>query len=156
MAEPGLEEVRLVLVGEGPARAAILERSRELGLEGRVSLPGPRPHDRIPELLAAFDVGLIPAINDYASPLKLHEYMAAGLPVVAPRQANILEVVEDRHSALVFGPGEGSELGAALGLLAGDRERRREMGARAREVIVARDLTWRGNARRVLEAVALP
>jgi glycosyltransferase involved in cell wall biosynthesis len=48
---------------------------------------GPRPYDTLPAYLRCFDVGLIPyQRNRYTaecSPLKLHEYLAAGLPVAA-------------------------------------------------------------------------
>lgn len=151
--QPGLEDAALVLVGEGPAEAELVERARELGLAERLVLAGPRPHAAIPRLLPAFDVGLIPAINPYASPLKLHEYMAAGLAVVAPRQPNLCEVLEDGENALLFEPGDGDGLCAAVAALLGDAERARALGRRARATVVERDLTWTGNARRVLAAV---
>jgi len=49
---------------------------------------GHRPYDRLPEYLRGFDVALLPFVNNRltqaANPLKLREYLAAGLPVVAP------------------------------------------------------------------------
>jgi glycosyltransferase involved in cell wall biosynthesis len=103
--------------------------------------------------MPAFDVGLVPAINPYASPLKLHEYMAAGLPSVAPDQPNLREVLTPGEEALLFSPGDVDGLCAALAALVSDADLRARMGERARETLVARDLTWRGNARRVLAAV---
>ncbi len=153
LAEPGLEDARLVLVGAGPADAGLRELAAARGVADRVHFAGRREHGAIPALLAAFDVALVPAINAYASPLKLHEYMAASLAVIAPDQPNLREVVQDGDNALLVPPGDREALLAALLLLVGDADLRARLGASARETIVERDLTWRGNARRVVEAV---
>lgn len=153
LARPELAHARLVLVGEGPARPELEARARATGTAARVHFVGPRPHDAIPALLEAFDLALVPAINPYASPLKLHEYMAASLAVVAPDQPNLREVLVDRENAVLVPPGDGPRLARALIELAGDAGLRARLGAAARRTIVERDLTWRGNAKRVVAAV---
>jgi glycosyltransferase involved in cell wall biosynthesis len=152
LTRPGLARARLVLVGEGPAHADLAERARRLGVEPRVRFAGPRPHERIAELLPAFDVALVPAINPYASPLKLFEYMAAGLPSIAPDQPNLREVLEHERNALLVKPNDAPSLEAALAQLVQDRNLRERLGARARSDVIERDLTWIGNARRVVAA----
>jgi glycosyltransferase involved in cell wall biosynthesis len=153
LTNPGLRAAHLVLVGQGPAHDELVSAARTRGVEQRVHFAGPRPHERIPALLAAFDVALVPAINAYASPLKLFEYMAASLAVVAPDQPNLREVLADGENGLLFPPGDGAALRAALERLAVDPELRRRLGDRARATVVERDLTWRANAERVLAAV---
>jgi glycosyltransferase involved in cell wall biosynthesis len=148
-----LSNAHLVLIGEGPAEEELRRQAQERGVADRVHFVGPRAHSEIPALLPAFDVGLVPAINPYASPLKLHEYMAAGLPSVAPDQPNLREVLTSGEQALLFEPGDPDGLCAALATLVGDADLRLRMGHRARETLVERDLTWRGNVRRVLAAV---
>lgn len=148
-----LNDAHLVLIGEGPAEEELRRRAQERGVADRVHFAGPRAHSEIPALLPAFDVGLVPAINPYASPLKLHEYMAAGLPSVAPDQPNLREVLTSGEQALLFEPGDSDGLCAALATLVGDADLRQRMGERARATLVERDLTWRGNVRRVLAAV---
>ena len=152
LSAPPLRNARLVLIGDGPARPELERRAAERGVEARVHFAGRRPHDAIPDLLPAFDVALVPAINPYASPLKLHEYMAAGLPSIAPDQPNLREVLTDGVDALLVPPGDGEALRAALTLLAADPALRARLGAGARATVIARDLTWRGNARRVVAA----
>jgi len=154
LATPALAQARLVLVGEGPAHDALLSRARELGLEARVHFAGPRPHDAIPALLPAFDVALVPAINPYASPLKLFEYMAAGLATLAPDQPNLREVLEHERNALLVPAGDGASLRSALERLCSDEHLRLRLGARARADVLGRDLTWRGNARAVVEVAS--
>jgi glycosyltransferase involved in cell wall biosynthesis len=139
-----------VLVGEGPAHAALAARAAELRVTPRVHFAGPRPHSAIPALLPAFDVALVPAINPYASPLKLFEYMAAGIASVAPDQPNLREILADDRNALLVPPGDGPSLQRALTRLAEDESLRARLGARARADVLERDLTWRGNARAVI------
>jgi glycosyltransferase involved in cell wall biosynthesis len=117
-----------------------------------VHFAGPRAHDAVPSVLPAFDVALVPAINPYASPLKLFEYMAAELCTIAPDQPNLREVLEHERNALLVAPGDGDALAHSLERLAGDAALRQRLGRAARATVLERDLTWRGNARRVVEA----
>jgi glycosyltransferase involved in cell wall biosynthesis len=151
LAGPALSHARLVLVGEGPAHEALASKARELGIDARVHFAGPRAHDTIPKLLPAFDVALVPAINPYASPLKLFEYMAAGLATVAPDQPNLREVLQQDRNALLVTPSDGASLRSALERLSSDEALRLRLGARARADVLERDLTWRGNAHAVVE-----
>ncbi|MEM6566951.1 MAG: glycosyltransferase [Planctomycetota bacterium] len=152
--EPALAAAHLVLVGEGPAEEGLRARAAERGVAARVHFAGKRPHHVVPSVLAAFDVGLVPAINPYASPLKLHEYMAAGVVPVAPDQPNLREVLVDGVDSVLVPPGDGVALNRALADLAADDDRRRALGGAARRAVAERDLTWEGNARRVLDQVA--
>jgi glycosyltransferase involved in cell wall biosynthesis len=147
-----LAHASLVLIGVGPAMSDLEPRARSLGVGARLRLHGARPHAEIPTLLPAFDVALLPAINPYASPLKLFEYMAAGLAIVAPRQANLEEVLVDGENALLA-PVVAAGIHAARARLALAEALRARHGQRARATIAERDLTWQGNARRVMRAV---
>ncbi len=149
---PALASARLVLVGDGPARAELERLGRERALGARLLFAGVRPHGEIPALLPAFDMALVPAINPYASPLKLFEYLAASLAVVAPDQDNLREVLGG-DEALLVPPGDVDAMRAALESLAGDPELRARLGQRGRAAIERADLTWKGNARRVVAAV---
>jgi len=153
LVRPELAKAVLVIIGDGPAHEELLREAEELGVRERVFFAGPRAHGDIPDLLAAFDVALVPAINPYASPLKLHEYMAARLAVVAPDQPNLREVLVDGDNGLLVEPGHEQAFGEALVSLVTSPERRSALGARARATIEERDMTWTGNARRVVAAV---
>lgn len=153
LAEQALHGARLALVGGGPAHDELVARAARRGVSERIHFAGTRPHAEIPRLLPAFDIALVPAINPYASPLKLHEYMAAGLAVVAPDQPNLREVLVHERNGLLVAPGDGDALGAALARLTADEALRERLGAEAAATIAREDLTWRGNARRVVAAV---
>lgn len=141
--------LELVLVGDGPARAGLERLAAELGVADRVRFEGLTARDEVPRLVAGFDIALQPAAVDYASPLKVFEYMAAGRAIVAPDQPNLREVLEDGRTALLVPPDEPEALRRALHRLAGDAALRRRLGDAARAEILRRDLTWAGNARRV-------
>lgn len=145
-----LREAHLVLVGYGPAERPLREAAERCGVGDRLHFPGPRKHSEIPGILPAFDVGLVPAINVYASPLKLQEYMAAGLPSVAPNQANLREVLTHGTNGLLFEPGDREELTGALAELVASESLRRRLGAAARQTILDGDMTWEGIARRII------
>jgi glycosyltransferase involved in cell wall biosynthesis len=153
LAEPQLLEAHLVLIGEGPAEEEIRAAARAAGVAERVHFAGRRAHAEVPRLLPAFDLALIPAINPYASPLKLHEYMAAGLATVAPDQPNLREVLQHGRDALLFPKDDGEAFAATLVELAADPERTRALGRAARQSVIDQELTWVGNARRVVREV---
>lgn len=101
--------------------------------------------------MAAFDIALQPAVVDYASPLKLFEYLALGKAIVAPRQPNLQEVLADGQNALLFDPTDPQALALALDRLAGDPALRATLATAALATIREKRLTWRENARRVSE-----
>jgi glycosyltransferase involved in cell wall biosynthesis len=101
-------------------------------------------------------------VTEYASPLKLLDYFAAGRAVVAPDRANLREVVEPGGNALLFevaaagssgGAPEGSSDGAfdaALEKLAASPELRARIGAAGRSTLARHGLTWDANAAKVV------
>jgi glycosyltransferase involved in cell wall biosynthesis len=151
VADPGSgPRLALVVVGDGPARPGLERLAADLGVADRVRFTGLMPRAEVPGLIRAFDIALQPACVDYASPLKVFEYMAAGRAIIAPDQPNIREVLADGDNALLFAPDRPDALRAGLLRLAADPALRRRLGAAARETVRRRDLTWAGNARRVI------
>jgi len=142
-------KARLLMVGDGPARADLEALARELDLGDRVRFTGVVDREAVPALVAAFDVALQPAVVAYASPLKLFEYLALGKAIVAPRTPNLTEVLDDGDNALLFDPAVPGALPMALQRLCADPALRSRLAAAARATITRRRLTWDGNAQRV-------
>ncbi|MBI5850155.1 MAG: glycosyltransferase [Planctomycetes bacterium] len=149
---PELRALHLVLVGEGPARADVAAAAVRAGVSSRVHAIGAVDAGELPGCVCAFDAALIPAINRYASPLKLFDSLAAGVPTICPRQANLEELVIDDRNAVLFAPGDADALRAATARLVLDRAAARRIGAQGRADLLTNDWTWRGNARRVIAA----
>ncbi|TNE65588.1 MAG: glycosyltransferase family 1 protein [Alphaproteobacteria bacterium] len=141
----------MLIVGDGPAVPECRARAETLGIADRVHFAGFVDRHAIPGYLAAMDIALQPAVTEYASPLKLFEYMAAGLATVAPAQANILEVLEDGVDSLLFAPGDFEGAESRIRTLVADAALRERLGAAARRKISARGYTWESNARRITD-----
>jgi glycosyltransferase involved in cell wall biosynthesis len=138
--------MRLVIVGDGPARPDLERQVGQLGLQDAVSFAGLALPEAIPALVGSFDIALQPRAVAYASPLKLFEYMAAGRAIVAPDQPNIREVLQHDRTALLFDPDRPEALWQAICRLADDAALRRRLGRAARQEIRSRDYTWKHNA----------
>ena len=150
IARPELSSVHLVLVGDGPALNDVLAKATDLQVRDRVHTMGGVLPDQLRAHVSAFDAALIPAINGYASPLKLFDALAAGVAVLAPDQPNLRERIDDGRDGLLFTPDSLESLTAKLVELAGDPDRARELGDAGRRSLVENDWTWRGNAKRVI------
>ena len=142
--------IDLLVVGDGPACAALERQAAVLGLADRVHFTGLQAREQVPALVAGFDIALQPRAVEYASPLKIFEYMAAGRAIVAPDQENIREILQQDQTALLFDPAQPEAMWQAILRLATDAELRRRLGSAARAEISRRDYTWAGNARRVV------
>ena len=113
-------DARLVLAGEGPTRAG-LDRAALAALEVRDL--GHVPARELPALLAAADVGVSPNradAGDWFCPLKIREYQAAGLAVVASADAGANAAVVDGTTGLLVPPGDVDALVRALRRLRDD------------------------------------
>jgi glycosyltransferase involved in cell wall biosynthesis len=120
---------RLLLVGTGPQRAALEEFVRaDPNCRDRVSFLG--RSDRVPELLKAMDVWVLPSVAEGLSNALL-EAMATGLPVVATDTGGNPEVVVDGHSGLLFPVGDNRKLAAQLLMMQSQRELRASLGSGA-------------------------
>ncbi len=144
--------VRLLIVGEGPewdrlrAQALRLELSRSIVFTGRVD------HGAMPAHLRAMDIAVAPyrdVPDFYFSPLKLYEYMAAGLGVIASEAGEIGALVRDGDNGLLCPIGRADVLASKLALLVDDVDLRRRLGLRARAH--AEQHTWAANARRIAD-----
>jgi glycosyltransferase involved in cell wall biosynthesis len=142
-------DLHLLVVGDGDARAGLEKLATELGVRERMTITGVVQREDIPAHVAAFDIALQPAVTDYASPLKIFEYMALARAIAAPACDNIREVLTSGDDALLFAPDDDAAFAEALDRLVGDAALRRTLAAAARASLVRRDLTWAGNAARI-------
>jgi glycosyltransferase involved in cell wall biosynthesis len=143
------DERYLLLVGDGPARAGLEGRARQLGISQRVRVTGVVSRDEVANYIACFDVALQPDVVAYASPLKLFEYLALGRVIVAPALPNIKEVLTHGENAILFEPGDTASFAAAVKLACEDERLRMCVAQGAHKTIARRGLTWEHNARTV-------
>jgi sugar transferase (PEP-CTERM/EpsH1 system associated) len=121
-------DVRVLLVGAGPEREKLQGRATG-ALAGRVSFAG--DSDRIPELLNAMDVFVLPSLGEGMSNTLL-EAMASGLPVLATKVGGNPEIIERDNHGWLFRPRDVEWLADRLQLLAHDQGLIHQLGTAAR------------------------
>jgi len=145
----------LLVVGDGRCRDELEAHAAKCGVTDQLVITGFVARDAIAEHIAAFDIALQPAVIDYASPLKLFEYMALGRPIVAPNTPNIEEILTDSVDALLFVNGDNVSFCNAITRLRLNDALRERIGHASRQLILERNLTWDGNAQRVITLAEL-
>jgi glycosyltransferase involved in cell wall biosynthesis len=138
------DDLKLLLVGDGATYDAVQAFVREQQLEDKVILTGRVAHDEVPGLLAAMDMAVLPSAGDYTSPVKLFEFMACGIPPVAPDFAPIREVLADNHNGWLFPAGDIGAAVQAVVTRSRDDGALRRVGSTARAYI-AEHRQWRNN-----------
>lgn len=155
--EHACDDVAAVLIGSGPELPRVRQAA---GRIDGVHCIGDVPHEAMPACLAAADVGAAPfdvaahpplALGFYWSPLKVFEYMAAGLPVVAPRIERLGRLVRDGKEGVLYDAGDPGGLAAALDSLR-DAAGRRRLGAAARQRVVER-FGWDAHCKSLASAI---
>ncbi|MDP6373156.1 MAG: glycosyltransferase family 4 protein [Vicinamibacterales bacterium] len=153
----GRTDIVAVLIGDGPEAGRV--RCEAAALDG-VTVVGPVSHDRMPACLAAADMGVAPfdvsahgplQIGFYWSPLKVFEYMASGLPVVAPNVERLNRLVRHGHEGVLYDAGDPAALSEALERLA-DAENRVDIGEAARQRAVD-EFGWDAHCRALEQAI---
>jgi glycosyltransferase involved in cell wall biosynthesis len=124
------DEWRLVILGEGPERAAIEAAAHAAGIGPRVYLPGFAAHPDA--MLGLFDVFALSSHSEQF-PIAVAQAMAAGVPVAAFAVGDIAPMVSAANAPFVVEPGDEAALAAALAALAADPGRRAAIGAANRE-----------------------
>ena len=163
MANRGLEEIveaaamvdglQLVFLGEGEEWPWLARRAAVLGIADRVHRLGPVPSDEVVAYASSATFGVLATSaeglnNRYSLPNKLFQYMAAGIPTVAPDLPEIAEVVRSTGCGVVVDASSAAAVAGALRDLLAAPERAREMGDRGRAAI-ERELNWEVSAARL-------
>jgi len=154
-------EADVVIVGgqtnwtqDDPDIAALAQHARELGVAERVELRGHVPYNQVPTVLSGASVALLPLPDEpvarlFTSPLKLFDYMAAGVPIVASDLPALREVLQHGRNALLARPGDPDAFAAAVRLLLADPELARRLGQQARADVAG--YSWSARAANLLD-----
>lgn len=126
--------VRFLLVGEGSASAQV--RRRAQGTPNVVVAPY-QPEDRLPDVLAAADLSLIPlrrGLTRYCVPSKVYSILASGRPVGAAidPDSEVARIVEKGRCGFRVDPDDPAAMAREILRLAGDRQRARDLGRNGR------------------------
>lgn len=133
---------RLLVVGEGPERSRIEELAARHGLSGAAEFTGATSPPDVPYHLARMDVAVAPyppTEDFYFSPLKIYEYLAAGLAVVASDVGTVPDLLTGTGHpfGMLYRAGSVGGLAATLVELRHDPALRADLGRRGRRAMVA-------------------
>ena len=150
----------LRIIGDGPEMDSLRAQAGRLGVD--VDFRGAVAPQDVPAHVAGSAIGVAPypdlggGEQQYFSPMKVLEYLAAGLAVVASNVGQVPQLLEDgsgRHGVLVA-PSDPTALAAALDDLAVCPDRRARMG-RSGRLLAEQRHSWRRTVARILELAGL-
>jgi glycosyltransferase involved in cell wall biosynthesis len=130
-----LQQLHLLVIGDGDLRSELEQMAGERGLIGRVHFLGARRD--LGNLIGAMDLFVLPSLWE-GLPLSLVLAMGAGLPVVSTTVAGVPEVVTDEETGLLVPPGDAPRLGAALARLVSDRDAAARLGRAGQTSVLPR------------------
>lgn len=131
------QDWQLRVIGDGPEAESLQKLARTLQVD--VDFVGAVIPEAIPAALAACSIAVAPypatehEEQQYFSPLKIYEYCAAGLAVIASRVGQVPRILKDQVTGILVEPSDPTALRDAIDALAVDRERRRCLAVAARQ-----------------------
>lgn len=148
-------DIHLIFVGDGAAKAELITQAERKSLKN-VTFLAAQPHDRLPLLLAAADICLVPlrkvALFETTLPVKMFEVMACSRPIVLSAEGKARQLVEqEAEAAIAVEPENAEAIVSAILYLREHPEEAEALGQRGRRYVEARfdreQLTTRLEAR---------
>jgi glycosyltransferase involved in cell wall biosynthesis len=134
----GRSDIKLLFVGDGKEKPALLRRAAEQHLSNCIFMP-PVSKQRMAEIMSQVNVGLmildnVPAFYRGTSPNKFFDYISAGLPVLNNYPGWLAELIEEHGCGIAVPPGNPEAFAEALIRLADDPGLASEMGKASRRL----------------------
>jgi glycosyltransferase involved in cell wall biosynthesis len=126
------DHVGLLIVGDGPERDNLEDRTQYMGIADRVHFTGMVPYKDLPRYLASADAFVTASVTE-VHPLSVIEAMAAGLPVLGIQSPGVSDTVEDEVTGLIAPEPDLAIFTALMVRFVTDHECREKMGQLARE-----------------------
>lgn len=137
------DDVHIVFLGGTELQVCAFKE--KYGGVKNITIVGRVDYTEVPKYVASADVLVLPDLalytfsNLYTSPMKLFEYMATGLPIIAAKVSSLEEVLDD-DSAIFFESGNPKSLAESITEALRNKEKSAEIGTCAREKVS--EFTW--------------
>lgn len=143
--------IMLMIVGGDHSKLEPLrEKTRSMGLEDTLHFFGSVNHDRIPPIISAFDMCVIPDTQDWSSPSKFFEFGAMAKPIIAAGAPSVYEVFgKSNTSGLIFERGNAQDFADKMESVARDASLAESLGTNARARILQK-YTWNSTVRNMM------
>lgn len=147
------QNVHLFMIGAGSELEKTKALTRELGIERNVTFTGSLTPEEYAPILASCEIGLSPYCgwNEYSG-LKLFDYKAAGLAVIASGENGQPDTLTHMQTGMIIPPCDEQALTDALIYLISNQACRKQMGQQARLEAETRH-SWRHTAQNILFAI---
>jgi glycosyltransferase involved in cell wall biosynthesis len=149
------KKVHLLLIGDGPARKMIEQTIDHHNIQKHVTITGAVDRQQLQIHLEKVDIAVQPAVTEYASPMKLIEYMVTGKAIVAPDQPNIKELLTHKQNAILFKPCDWEDFALQIEKLISNPSLVHQIGVVARNTVKEKSLSWDYNAKQVIRLITL-
>lgn len=128
--------VRLLIVGSGPAYSFLVRQVRDANLACAVTFVGQVDNDHTPDYYNASDIFVMPSLTAEGMPYVLLEAMACAKPVIASRIGGNTDVIDDGENGFLFTPGKIVELSSRVALFMKGEALSQQIGMRARKQVL--------------------
>ncbi len=147
------EEAVLVIIGDGPAYKEIEALIIKMNLKNRIFLEGWVDHEKINDHINCFDIAVHHYANAYMNPLKVFEYLSAGVPVIAPNIPSINAYFKNGRDLLITS-GTQKDIYDKIIFLYNNPAKRIELSNK--EAIIKKmenNFTWKNYSNRILSHI---
>lgn len=142
---------KLLIIGGGKRLEELKKLAIKENVAERIKFIGSVPHQLIPEYLSKAKVAVLPNISEgpskFSSPLKLFEYMAAGVPIVASDLPVFKEILRDNETGLFFEPGNPESLAKTIKKVLNSEELSKNLSINAKKM--AENYTYEKRAEKI-------
>lgn len=145
--------VNLLIVGDGPQHATLSEEIAQQGLSDFVHFTGSVAPEQVPEWLARMDIATAPYPNQdrfYFSPLKIYEYMAAGLPIIATKVGHLSSIIENGYNGILAEADNPQNMAEVIAHLLDNPSEAKRLGTNAR-LTAEQNHSWLSVVDRILQ-----
>jgi glycosyltransferase involved in cell wall biosynthesis len=155
---PKHPDTKLLIVGSGPEQTELIHRAEKLHIADKCVFTGHVPHGEMPyyincfSLAVLFKYGLDRIANGLYSSLKLRDYSACGIPILASDGASDHDVIANEHFGTLVNLDDVEGIAAALFNLLTNKTKLIEMGERGHHIAAA-NFSWTGIADQILTQI---
>jgi len=129
-------QAKFFIVGDGPRKEIVCNYIKEKGLQDSIIMTGHR--DDMPQVMASFDIMVLPSYANEGLPQALLQALSMGRPVVASNVGSIPEIVIDGETGYLIPPRNPSQLADRMISLIKENGLRDEMGKAGRNLVASR------------------